>query len=88
MRFLATKDEINKIAEIKGVPSVAVDGTNADIYKDVLNPEKTEMNYINDGTITTTMSSGWYTSINKYITGEFGSSKEALQYYVKLCSKK
>lgn len=88
LRFLATKDEINKIAEIKGVPSVAVDGINADIYKDVLNPEKTEMNYINDGTITTTMSSGWYTSINKYITGEFGSSKEALQYYVKLCSKK
>ncbi len=44
LRFLATKDEINKMAEVKGIPSVAVDGTNADIYKDVLNPGKTEMN--------------------------------------------
>lgn len=88
LRFLATKDEINKMAEVKGIPSVAVDGTNADIYKDVLNPGKTEMNYVNDGSITTVMESGWYTCVNKYITGEFSSSKEALQYYVKLCSKK
>ena len=88
MRFMSTTDESNKMADIKGVPSIAVKNTDVAIYQDVLNPKKTEMSYINDGTITQSISTNWYTSINKYSSGEIKSGREALEYFVKLCGGK
>ncbi len=87
MRFMSTSDEINKMASLKGVPSVAVKGTDADIYKDVINPAKTEMNYVNDGTISSSVISNWYTCVNKYISGDFKTGKDALKHFVSLCKK-
>lgn len=87
MRFMSTSDEINKMASVKGVPSVAVNNTDADIYKNVLNPEKTEMNCVNDGTISSGMITNWYTCINKYISGEFKTGKDALRQFVSLSKK-
>ena len=87
LRFLATKDEINKIADVKGVPSIAKAKTDVDIYRDVLNPEKVEMQYVNDGTITQPMIAAWYTCMNKYATGEYASAREAVETFVKLCSE-
>lgn len=87
MRFMSTKDEINKMASIKGIPSVAINNTDADIYKNVINPEKTEMNCVNDGTISSGMISNWYTCVNKYISGEFKTGKDALRQFVSLSKK-
>lgn len=87
MRFLATKDEINKIADVKGVPSVAKEKTGVAIYQDVLNPEKVEMEGINDGTITQPMISDWYTCMNRYASGEYASAKEALEAFVEMCAE-
>lgn len=86
IRFLATSDEINKMASIKGIPSVAVKNTDADIYKNILNPGNTEMNCLNEGKITYKMTSDWYTCVNKYMSGELTTGKEAMSYFVKLCS--
>ena len=87
IRFLVTKDEINKMGDIKGVPSIASQKTDVEIYKNVLNPENPELSYINDGTITPSMVSNWYTCVNKYIAGEFATEKEALETFVEECSK-
>lgn len=46
MRFYATKDELNKMASTKGVPSIAKEKYNSDIYKYIDNPEAIETNCI------------------------------------------
>lgn len=88
MRFFATKDESNKMADVKGVPSVAINHTDIEIYNDIINPGATELNYVNDGTISNSMISNWYTCVNKYATGGFASERDALKYYISLCSTK
>lgn len=87
MRFLATKDEINKIADVKGVPSIAKEKTDVAIYRDVLNPKKVEVECVNDGTITQPMIADWYTCMNRYATGEYVTAREAVEAFVKLCSE-
>lgn len=87
MRFLAMKDEINTMADVKGIPSVAVESTNLDIYKNILEPEKVESEGINEGKITAKMVSDWYTSVNQYIAGDYSTGKEALENFVETCSK-
>lgn len=87
VRFLATKDEINTMAEIKGIPSVAVESTTADIYKNVLNPEQAELNGVNEGTITAEIEKNWTDCVNEYVSGEYATSREALEAFVKRCSQ-
>lgn len=87
LRFLARKDEINTMANIKGIPSVAVESEDIDVYKDILKTEKTEMEGINEGKITFAMQEEWYSCVNKYIAGDYADEKEAAADFVKLCSK-
>lgn len=88
LRFLATKDEINTIANIKGVPSVAAESTNPDIYKNILNPEKVEMEGVNEGKITAGMSDNWYSCVNGYMAGEYKTDEEARKAFVEMCRQK
>ena len=75
------------MANIKGIPSVAAESKDIDIYKNILNPEKVEMEGVNEGTITSAMVSDWYTSVNRYIAGDYASSEEALDDFVKMCKQ-
>ena len=86
IRFLATKDEINKMADIKGVPSVAVEKSDVAIYKEILNTEKTEMEAVNEGKITPAMVSDWYGCMNGFASGSYTSAKEAAEDFVARCS--
>ena len=87
IRFLATKDEINTMADIKRIPSAAAEKTELDIYKDILNPAKVEMEGVNEGSITSDMITAWYSSVNKYIAGDYATDKEALESFVKMCNQ-
>ena len=87
IRFLATKDEINTIANIKGVPSVALENTDLDVYKDISNPEKVEMEGVNEGTITSSMVTNWYSCVNKYVAGEYETDKQALEEFAEMCKQ-
>lgn len=87
IRFLATKDEMNKMANIKGIPSAAKDSTDIDVYKDILNPKKVEMEAVNEGNITSTMVTDWYSCVNKYVAGEYASKEAAVEEYVEMCGK-
>lgn len=48
IRFLVTEKQINTMAEIKGVPSVAINSSD-ERYNNVKNPSNVELSYINDG---------------------------------------
>lgn len=86
IRFLATKDEINQMADVKGVPSVAKEKNDISIYKNVLKSQKVELNCVNTGEITSTMIANWYTCTNEYAEGKFATSKEAMQSFVESCN--
>lgn len=48
MRFLSREEELNKLAEVKGMPSVTID--NNDVrFNDALYPDKCEGRYVADG---------------------------------------
>lgn len=87
LRFLATEDEINKMGTIKGIPSVAVKKTENPVYQYVLNLKDPQMEYVNDGTITPKIMSGWYECTSQYGAGEFVSGREALEYFISSCKQ-
>lgn len=81
MRFYATKDELNKMASTKGVPSIAKEKYNSDIYKYIDNPETIETNCIYDGKVTQKDFDAWYTCINSFATKKL-SKEEAIKSFI------
>lgn len=81
MRFYATKDELNKMASTKGVPSIAKEKYNSDIYKYIDNPEAIETNCIYDGKVTQKNFDAWYTCINSFATKKL-SKEEAIKSFI------
>lgn len=81
MRFYATKDELNKMASTKGVPSIAKEKYNSDIYKYIDNQEAIETNCIYDGKVTQKDFDAWYTCINSFATKKL-SKEEAIKSFI------
>lgn len=81
MRFYATKDELNKMTSTKGVPSIAKEKYNSDIYKYIDNPEAIETNCIYDGKVTQKDFDAWYTCINSFATKKL-SKEEAIKSFI------
>lgn len=81
MRFYATKDELNKMASTKGVPSIAKEKYNSYIYKYIDNPEAIETNCIYDGKVTQKDFDAWYTCINSFATKKL-SKEEAIKSFI------
>lgn len=81
MRFYATKDELNKMASTKGVPSIAKEKYNSDIYKYIDNPKAIETNCIYDGKVTQKDFDAWYTCINSFATKKL-SKEEAIKSFI------
>lgn len=81
MRFYATKDELNKMSSTKGVPSIAKEKYNSDIYKYIDNPEAIETNCIYDGKVTQKDFDAWYTCINSFATKKL-SKEEAIKSFI------
>lgn len=87
IRFLATRKEINTMANIKGIPSVAVKHTDQTVYQNILKPKKVEMEAVNEGKITSDIIAEWYTVTNQYVAGKYIDGYEALKDFVKKCSQ-
>lgn len=87
IRFLAQKDEINKMADVKGIPSVAVEKNVADIYQNILEAKDVQAECVNEGKITWAMVKDWYTCTGKFASGEFATGTEALEAFVEMCGK-
>lgn len=85
--FLTTKDEMNTMANIKGIPSVTVENEDLDVYKNILNPEKVEMKGVNEGDITWKIVESWYSDVNNYVAGEYETDEEALEAFAEMCGQ-
>lgn len=77
MKFLAQKDEINKLAETKGMPSVAVDSSD-ERFTSALNPEKEAGRYIYNGELGSAVTSYICDTANKMGRGEISAVEEAI----------
>ncbi len=87
LRFLATDKEINQIADVKGVPSIAKDAENP-IYSKIFNVPQTELSYVNDGLIETNMVSILYTVATEFgTTNEYTTAEDAARAFVQMCAE-
>ena len=86
LRFLATRPELNQLADIKGVPSVDTTHESA-LYADAAHPVKTECSYVNQGVITSQLSGCWYVATQKFARGELATPEEAAQFFVRSVSE-
>lgn len=85
LRFLSTAEEINKMAEVKGIPSVAKNSNPAEIYQQVLSEEALKDSFVNQGEVTSDLTDAWYTCMEQYADRAYGSAQEAAGEYLKLC---
>lgn len=82
LRFLATRDEINKIAEVKGVPSAAVEPNTTDVYANIFATEGSAPKVVNTGDITPTVESKWYSCTTGYVNGSYDSAESAIRDFL------
>lgn len=75
------------MGDIKGIPSVAKEKTDVPVYADALEPKKVQSDQINDGRITFAVTDHWYSSVSKYISGEYATKEEALQAFIEACKQ-
>lgn len=85
MRFLATEDQMNTLAEIKGVPSAVKNSTDSR-YSWFDGTHSTEKSFTNDGTIMVHINTFLTNTANKFGKGEISTASEAAQEFVTQCS--
>ncbi len=85
MRFMVQEEQLNTMAAIKGMPSVAVNADD-ERYKSI-DSASLEMSYANDGTIDSNMKNIFTDVCNAYARGEYATPKEASEAYVRLYSE-
>lgn len=86
IRFLMMEDQINQMANIKGVPSVAVHNSD-ERYKSVLDTTDAMGTFINDGSISSEIRNSIDSVAEQYGTGKFTSLDEAMDMLKTYCTK-
>ena len=87
IRFLSTEEEINKMANIKGVPSVAKNSSITENYKQVLDAEFIKDGSVNLGEVTPDIVEAWYSCMTGYAAGEYVSAKDAVTEFLDVCDR-
>lgn len=82
LRFLATRQEIDTMGKVKGVPSVAADTVQADIYRNVESAEAMAGRVVNTGTVTPEITAKWYSVTRAYMDGEYNSPESAAREFL------
>ena len=82
LRFLATGKEIDTMGKVKGVPSVAADTVQADIYRNVESSEALAGRVVNTGTITPEITAKWYSVTRAYMNGKYDSPETAARDFL------
>lgn len=78
LQFLMSGDELNKLAQVKGMPSVTKDSDD-ERYELVSHPKKVDMTYIYDGSIRSGVTSAVADISNNLGNGEIKSVEEAVK---------
>lgn len=78
MKFLTQEEELNKLAEIKGMPSVTVNNQD-ERFANALYPEKVEGRYVLNGDMDVSVTSAICDSANQLGHGELGSVDDVIE---------
>lgn len=87
LRFMMQEKEIDEMASIKGLPSVAENGTD-ERYAGLRDAKSIEASFINDGSVPDSIRVALEQVCNDFGAGVYGNANEAVQAFVELCAEK
>lgn len=87
LRFMMQEKEIDEMASIKGLPSVAENGTD-EWYAGLRDAKSIEVSFINDGSVPDSIRAALEQVCNDFGAGVYGNANEAVQAFVELCAEK
>ena len=87
LRFMMQEKEIDEMASIKGLPSVAENGTD-ERYAGLRDAKNIEASFINDGSVLDSIRAALEQVCNDFGAGVYGNANEAVQAFVELCAEK
>ncbi len=86
LRFLTTKEQLNTMASIKGMPSV-VKGSSNERYPDIDKIKNLQDSFINDGSVDNSIREAFTQISNDLGAGVYENSEAAAKAFVSECSK-
>ena len=87
LRFMMQEKEIDEMASIKGLPSVAENGT-GEWYAGFRDAKSIEASFINDGSVPDSIRAALEQVCNDFGAGVYGNANEAVPAFVELCAEK
>jgi ABC-type glycerol-3-phosphate transport system substrate-binding protein len=87
LRFMMQEKEIDEMASIKGLPSMAENGTD-ERYAGLRDAKSIEASFINDGSVPDSIRAALEQVCNDFGAGVYGNANEAVQAFVELCAEK
>ena len=87
LRFMMQEKEIDEMASIKGLPSVAENGTD-EWYAGLRDAKSIEASFINDGSVPDSIRAALEQVCNDFGAGVYGNANEAVPAFVELCAEK
>ena len=87
LRFMMQEKEIDEMASIKGLPSMAENGTD-ERYAGLRDAKNIEASFINDGSVPDSIRAALEQVCNDFGAGVYGNANEAVQTFVELCAEK
>ena len=87
LRFMMQEKEIDEMASIKGLPSMAENGTD-ERYAGLRDAKSIEASFINDGSVPDSIRVALEQVCNDFGAGVYGNANEAVQAFVELCAEK
>ena len=87
LRFMMQEKEIDEMASIKGLPSVAENGTD-ERYAGLRDAKNIEASFINDGSVPDSIRVAFEQVCNDFGAGVYGNANEAVPAFVEPCAEK
>lgn len=87
LRFMMQEKEIDEMVSIKGLPSVAENGTD-EWYAGLRDAKSIEASFINDGSVPDSIRAALEQVCNDFGAGVYGNANEAVPAFVELCAEK
>lgn len=85
LRFMMTKEQVEEMAEIKGLPSVTEDGKD-ERYSGIKNASNIQAEFINDGKVSESIRAAFVQTCNDFGAGVYKDAKEAAKAFVEQCA--
>lgn len=86
LRFMATQEQLEQMAGIKGLPSVSINGKD-ERYTGIKNTKNIQESFCNDGSVSTSIQSIFVQTCNDFGAGVYQNADEAAKAFVQQCGE-